>query len=238
MIPVLINHEVIEAARGMSVALLGTLVTTGIALWLFGWHWHRFWITISFSLTGALVAWSLCDTWTSTPRVVCAVIVGLTIASVAVELSRLLVFLAGIWAVYWLIQPLAGQFHDLWLLCPLGGLLAIGLFRYGWMLGTSIVGTLVAAHAALLLIETGTSATALPWVVANSQLCTIALGLWVVLGFVMQLWIDRQSTQTRLDSQEPAQPTHLSVLIPVEQQHKHLRWWHRLFAKKVPGVKP
>lgn len=225
---VVIQTEVLAAARGMSSALLGTLATVGLALWLFGWRWHRLWITAAAGLASATVAWHWSETWTSTPRVVSAVVLALAAAGIAVELVRVAVFLVGAFLTFWLIQAAAGQFHDVWLLCPLGGLLALLLFRYGWMLFTSVVGTLVTVHALLLLAENVGGMDAQVWATKYAQPLTIALGVWVLLGFILQVWMDRLATQK--PQEEPPSTTHVSVLIPVEQQSTS--FWKRLFAKR------
>lgn len=224
----LISGEVLQAARGMSPALLGTFVAGGLALWLWGWRGHRLWISCGAGLAAAGLAWQWSGTLTTTPPAVSAVVVGLAVAYIAVELVRLAVFLLGCLVAFVATQHLIPQWYDVWLLYPLGGLLAVALFRYGWMIVSSIVGTLVAAHAVLLLLQPLLTLDVCQWSQQHALILTVGLGLWIVLGVVVQVWLDYW--HRRASEAEPEQPHHVPVLLPVQQVREPL--WKRLWGKR------
>ncbi len=233
--PSMINGEVLQAARGMSEAMLGTWLTMGLALWLFGWRWHRFWITWAAAFAAAAITWHWGSHWTQTPPLISAVVVGLAVAWIAMELARLLVFGSGGIALWYLASQLFPDFHDVWLAFPLGGLISVLLFRIGWILVTSLLGTWIAVHAVLLLIETASTFDCVQWVDNNSILIHIGMGFWILLGIICQLLIDSKSSK-KLESKETNETAHVSVIIPVDNQHSD-SWLMRWFSKRQAVLK-
>jgi len=232
--PSMINGEVLQAARGMSEAMLGTWLTLGLALWLFGWRWHRFWIACVAVFAAAAITWHWGSHWTRTPPMISAVVVALATAVIAVELARLVVFGLGGVTLLYLANQLLPDFRDVWLAFPLGGLVAVLLFRIGWILVTSLLGTWIATYALLLLIESVSTFDSVQWARNNSLPINIGMIIWILVGIICQLLID--SKGNKLKSTETRETTLVSVLIPVENQHTD-SWWKRWFSKRQAVLK-
>ncbi|MEJ5274548.1 MAG: hypothetical protein WHU94_01435 [Thermogemmata sp.] len=232
--PSMVNGEVLQAARGMSAAMLGTWVTLGLALWLFGWRWHRFWITCVAAFVAAAITWHWGSHWTRTPPVISAIVIGLATAMIAVELARLVVLGFGGITLLYLANQLLSDFRDIWLAFPLGGLVAVLLFRIGWILATTLLGTWITIHALLLLIESVSPFDSVQWFDNNAMAIHIGIIIWIVIGIICQLLIDSKSNKSKLT--ETPETTHVSVLIPVENQHAD-SWWKRWFSKRQAVLK-
>jgi hypothetical protein len=230
----MINVEVLQAARGMSVAMLSTWLALGLAVWLFGWRWHRFWITSAAVIAAAAITWQCGNIWTQTPPVIAVIVVALAAAVVAVELARLVVFVLGGAILLYLTSQHLPEFHDTWLAFPLGGLVAVLLFRLGWIIITSLLGTLIATHAILLLVEPIATFDSVQWSRDNSLSIHIGMCIWIIVGITGQIWMNRRVD--RLESSESYEATHIPVLIPV-QNHPSSSLWNKWFSKNQPVVK-
>jgi len=229
--PSMINSEVLQVARGMSVAMLGTLLALGLAIWLFGWKWHRFWITCLALATAVAITWKYGNLWTQTPLAVVITVIALAAAVVAVELARLAIFVLGGVTLYHLTCQYLPEFHDTWLAFPLGGLIAMLLYRLGWLIVTSILGTLIMVHAGLLLLESVATFDSMQWSQDNTLIIHIGICVWTILGIVCQLWMN-----CRFDKHEdnPShENTHIPVLIPV-QNHQTNFSWRKWFSRQQP----
>lgn len=233
-IPSIINGEVLQAARGMSVAMLSTWLVVGLALWLFGWRWHRFWITCTAALAAAAITWYWGSNWTRTPPLIAAIVSAAAIAAIAVELARLIVFGLGGATLLYLTSQLLPDFRDIWLTFPLGGLAAVLLFRIGWTLVTSFLGTWITIHALMLIIESNSTFDAVQWTSDNFVPIHVGISIWIIIGIICQILIDPKSNKP--EAAEANETTHVSVLIPVENQHSD-SWWKRWFSKRQAVLK-
>jgi len=232
--PSMISTEVLQAARGMSVAMLGTVLALGLAIWLFGWRWHRFWITCLAVATAVATTWKYGNLWTQTPLAVAVTVIALAAGVVAVELVRLAIFVLGGVILYYLTCQYLPEFHDTWLAFPLGGLIAMLLYRLGWLIMTSILGTLIAVHAGLLLIESVVTFDSMQWSNDNILIIHIGICVWTIIGVVCQLWIDRKFDKH--DENQSDENTHIPVLIPL-QNHQSDSSWRRWFSRQQPMVR-
>ncbi|MBX9626103.1 MAG: hypothetical protein K2X82_20060 [Gemmataceae bacterium] len=177
----LIAPDVLAEARGLSGAALGSAVALGLGLWLFGWRWHRFWVVAGVTLAAGLIGLSA-----GRPGggqvVAVGVLVAVAAGVMALELARVLAFLAGgagAWlAAQWVLPPAA----ELWAAFLCGGLLGVLLFRLWLMLLTSFLGVLIAGHAAVLLLKPDPAA----WAGQNATLLNGGVVGATVLGVVFQ----------------------------------------------------
>ena len=98
----------------------------------------------------------------------------------------MIAFIAGGCGAWLAVQWVLPQAQELWAVFLCGGLFGLLLYRLWTMLLTSLIGTLLAGHAAILLFEQFLSFDAVAWVSSNvPALNGVVVGL-VVLGILLQ----------------------------------------------------
>lgn len=181
----LIAPEILTEARGLTGAMLGTVCVLGISLWLFGWRWHRFWVVSGITLAAGLIGLNA-----ARPAGVQVMAVGILLAvaagMMALELAKVVAFIAGGIGAWLAVQWVVPQAQELWAVFLSGGLLGLLLYRVWTMLLTSLLGTLLAGHAALLLLEPVLQFDAVSW--AASHIAALNGGVVgvVILGILLQ----------------------------------------------------
>src|SRR3954470_11401360 len=181
----LIAPDILSEARGLTVAMSGTICVLGFALWLFGWRWHRFWVVAGITLGAGLIG---LNAGRAGGMQVMAVGILLAVAAgmMALELAKVFAFVAGGIGAWLAVQWVLPQAQELWAVFLCGGLFGLLLYRVWTMLLTSLLGALLAAHAMLLLLEQLFSFDAVAWVSRNvAALNGVVVGL-VVLGILVQ----------------------------------------------------
>ena len=147
----LIAPDILAEARGASGALAGTACALGFALWLFGWRWHRFWVVAGVTLGAGLIG---LNAGRASGGQVMAVGVLLAVAAgmMALELAKVVAFVAGGVGAWLAVQWVLPQAQELWAVFLSGGLVGLLLYRLWTMLLTSLFGALLTNHAGLLLL--------------------------------------------------------------------------------------
>jgi hypothetical protein len=197
----LIAPDILAEARGLTDAMSGTLCLLGGALWLFGWRWHRFWIVASVTL-GAGLGGLHAGRATGGPQIlVVGVLLAMSAGMLALELARIFAFVAAGSAAWLAALWVFPQAHDLWAVFLLGGLVGLVLYRVWTMLLTSLVGVLLASHAALLLLEPLLKFDAVQWVNANQAAVNGGAIALALLGIPLQALVSRGH---RDNAEEPA----------------------------------
>jgi hypothetical protein len=223
----LIVPDVLAEARGLTTAMAGTLCALGIALWLFGWRWHRFWIVAGITLAAGLLGLSGGRAAGGTQVMAVGILVAVAAGMMALELAKVFAFVAGGCGAWLAVQWVFPQAQELWAVFLSGGLFGLILYKLWTMLLTSLAGVLVASHAALLLLEAPVGFDAVAWVTANqSALNGAAVGL-IVLGILLQAVAapDEETTSEADATQSPPSP-------PVQTQVATARrpWWRKLLG--------
>ncbi|QDU22191.1 hypothetical protein [Urbifossiella limnaea] len=181
----LIAPDILAEARGVSGALAGTAWVFGFALWLFGWRWHRFWVVAGVTLGAGLIGLNAGKTSGGQVMAV-GILLAVAAGMMALELAKVLAFVAGGIGAWLAVQWVLPQAQELWAVFLSGGLFGLLLYRLWTMLLTSLIGTLIAGHAALLLLEQVLKFDAVAWSSANLvALNGVVVGL-TVLGVVVQ----------------------------------------------------
>ncbi|MCS6865327.1 MAG: hypothetical protein RMJ56_00730 [Gemmataceae bacterium] len=182
----LIAPDILAEARGLTPAMTGTLGVIGLALWIFGWRWHRFWIVAGMTLTAGLVGLNVGRAHSGTQLMAIGLLLAVSVGMMAMELAKVLAFVAGGCGAWLAVQWVFPQAQELWAVFLCGGLFGILLYRLWAMLLTSLVGVLLAMHAALLLAESIFSIDAVRWATEQVVLLNgLTVGL-VVLGVLIQ----------------------------------------------------
>jgi hypothetical protein len=214
--------DVLAEARGLSTAMLGTLAALGVALWLFGWRWHRFWVVAGITLAAGLIGLNA-----ARPAGVQVIAVGILLAvaagMMALELAKVVAFIAGGIGAWLAVQWVLPQAQELWAVFLSGGLLGLMLYRVWTMVLTSLLGTMLGGHAAILLLEPALHFDAVAWAGANVvALNGAAVGL-VILGILLQVVAtpEENEVKSEADDSESDEPE-------IVQDEKSKPWWKKL----------
>src|SRR2546423_5049807 len=128
----LIATDILADMCGLSLVPLCTGLAIGLALWLFGWWSHRFWVVLTITLLAGVYGLYEAPAWRVQP-VLTAILLALAAGMLALALTRLLAFAAGGIAAVLALQALVPTL-DQPLICFLaGGLLGVALFRF-WIM--------------------------------------------------------------------------------------------------------
>src|SRR5262245_1675174 len=148
----LIAPDILTEARGLTGAMLGTVCVLGVALWLFGWRWHRFWVVAGVTLGAGLIGLNAGRTG-GTQVLAVGILLAIGAGMMALELAKVLAFVAGGIGAWLAVQWVLPQAQELWAVFLSGGLFGLLLYRLWTMLLTSLMGALLAGHAGMLLLE-------------------------------------------------------------------------------------
>jgi len=236
----LIAPDILTEARGLTGAMLGTITILGVALWLFGWRWHRFWVVSGITLGAGLIGLNAGRTG-GTQVLAVGILLAVGAGMMALELAKVIAFIAGGIGAWLAVQWVLPQAQELWAVFLSGGLFGLLLYRLWTMLLTSLMGTLLAGHAGLLLMAQMMDFDAVEWATTNMvALNGIAVGV-IVLGILVQAAAARE--QDKKDEKADAKAEekaaeHDDEIEVVEAKEvkkeptdeKHAKWWKKLFA--------
>jgi hypothetical protein len=220
----LIAPDILAEARGVSGALAGTAWVFGFALWLFGWRWHRFWVVAGVTLGAGLIGLNAGKTSGGQVMAV-GILLAVAAGMMALELAKVLAFVAGGIGAWLAVQWVLPQAQELWAVFLSGGLFGLLLYRLWTMLLTSLIGTLIGGHAALLLAEGWLKFDAVAWTGAHIVALNGVVVALVVLGVVVQA---KQATELA-PTAEKAEDKHEEAEHHEEPEAKPaVGWWGRL----------
>jgi hypothetical protein len=187
----LIAPDVLAEARGLTPAAAGSLCVLGVALWLFGWRWHRFWIVAGVTL-GAGLCGLHAGRFVGGPQLLTVgVLLAVAAGMLALELARVCAFAAAGCAAWLAALWVFPQAQELWAVFLVGGLFGLILYRVWTMLLTSLAGAWLAGHTGLLVLEPLLTLDAVSWVGAHQAAVNGGAIGCVVLGVVLQALLTR-----------------------------------------------
>lgn len=228
----LIAPDILAEARGLTGAMSGTICVLGCALWLFGWRWHRFWIVAGITLAAGLIGLNAGRTTGGTQVMAVGILLAVAAGLLALELARVLAFVAGGCGAWLAVQWVLPQAQELWAVFLCGGLFGLLLYRLWTMLLTSLLGTLFAGHAGILLIEQLFGFDAVGWVSRNVPALNGVVVGWVVLGILVQALSarDEQPVKAEKSEEEPdAAHGHAPPAAPPAPKPAK-PWWKKLLT--------
>jgi hypothetical protein len=181
----LIFPDILAEARGLSIGVGITGVVVGLLLWAFGWRWHRFWIVAGVTVAGGLYGLSAAPGGHGHVLAL-GILLALSAGLLALELARLFAFAAGGTAAWLAAGAVFANAQEVGVFFLIGGLTGILLYRLWTMAATSFLGTLVAGHAGLVLLDAHTEFDIPAWANRNPVALSIAVGLLSALGLALQ----------------------------------------------------
>jgi MFS family permease len=186
----LLAPDIIAEVRGLSVTACAIGLVLGMALWLFGWWGHRFWIVLSGTVLAGLLGLFSTQSPTVQPLVI-GLLLALTAGVLALALARVLAFAAGGIAGSMLVAALAPTVNEPLICFFSGGLIGVLLFRLWMMALTSLAGTVLMAYSGLLLADKLGKVDAPALMDKSPVLLNWACIGITLLGLVLQFLLDR-----------------------------------------------
>ncbi len=221
----LIAPDILAEARGLTSAMAGTVAVLGFALWLFGWRWHRFWVVAGITLAAGLIGLNAGRTSGGTQVMAVGILLAVAAGLLALELAKVLAFVAGGCGAWLAVQWVLPQAQELWAVFLSGGLFGLLLYRLWTMLLTSLMGVLLAGHAGILLVEQFWKVNANEWVVRNVAPLNGAVVAFVVLGILLQA---RSMRDEEPAAESEDQPEHEES--EYSPPAKPTPWWKKLLS--------
>jgi hypothetical protein len=225
----LIAPDILAEARGLTPAMSGTICVLGIALWLFGWRWHRFWIVAGITLAAGLLGMNAGRAQGGTQIMAVGILLAVAAGMLALELAKVFAFVAGGCGAWLMVQWVFPQAQELWAVFLSGGIFGLLLYRVWTMLLTSLAGVLLAGHSAVLMLEGPLQFDAVAWATANVVVLNgLTVGM-TVLGILLQAVAspDEEEKSEKAEEEpepEPAPPP------PPPAKPRRVPWWRRVFA--------
>ena len=226
----LIAPDILNEARGLTIAMAGTVCVLGVALWLFGWRWHRFWVVAGITLTAGLIGLNAGRTG-GTQVMAVGILLAVAAGLMALELAKVLAFVAGGCGAWLAVQWVLPQAQELWAVFLCGGLFGLLLYRLWTMLLTSLMGVLLASHAGLLLAEQLVGFDAVAWVSANVPALNGAAVGMTVLGILIQAMSAPEEPEAKAVGEEPAKAEEPKP-EPGPPAKKSVPWWKKLLPSR------
>jgi hypothetical protein len=245
----LIAPDVLTEARGLTGAMSGTICVLGFALWLFGWRWHRFWVVAGITLAAGLIGLNAGRGNNGGQVMAIGILLAVAAGMMALELAKVIAFLAGGMGAWLAVQWVLPQAQEMWAVFLCGGLFGVLLYRLWTMLLTSLLGTLLAGHAGLLLLEPVLQIDAPAWAAAHvAALNGVVVG-FVILGILVQATAapeeskdaaseEKQAGKTREKKDQHDHPEHRDDHAEAHKEAREEKpaspWWKKLLAVFKP----
>ncbi len=231
----LIAPDILTEARGLTTAMSGTLCVLGVALWLFGWRWHRFWVVAGITLAAGLIGLNAGRAAGGTQIMAVGILLAVAAGMLALELAKVFAFVAGGCGAWLAIQWVFPQAQELWAVFLSGGLFGVLLYRLWTMLLTSLIGIVMAGHAALLLLEPVASFDAVKWLNANQAAINGSVVGLTVLGILIQAIAAPDEDVAKKEKSEETQEKKKKKEESdsnSESNEKSLPWWRKLMPAR------
>src|SRR4051794_4559275 len=131
----MIAPEILKDVSGLAVGLCVTGLLLGLALWLFGWRRHRFWVVVAITCGGGVYGLTEAQLLHAQPAVA-GTLLALAAGVLALSLARVLAFGAGGVATLLAVQSLVPSWDQPLVSFVTGGLLGVLLFQIWVMILT------------------------------------------------------------------------------------------------------
>jgi hypothetical protein len=222
--------DLIAEGRELSLGVTGIGLCVGLALWVFGWLGHRFWIVLGTTLGAGLVG--LCSGRAFGLQPMAAgLLLAVAAGVLALALARLLAFAAGGVAAWAAVHAIIPSYEEPLVCFLAGGLLGVFLFR-AWMIAlTSFTGSVLMGYSGLCLADRlgqldATTLTEQRYVLLNGACAGMTLA-----GCVVQWLIECQRRKLRYKKEDEEELHRMAE----ELERRKSRWfgWRRRIYRRV-----
>jgi hypothetical protein len=183
--------EVLHEGRYLHPGILCAALVVGLVLWTLGCWGHRFW-TVLFTTVLAGIAGLKFGPQVGLIPLVGGLLVAVAAGALALSLVRLLMFLAVGLLASIIMHQVAPAWDEPLVTFLVGGIVGVMLDRFWVTVFTSMVGTLVMAHAGLCLLARIPKLDVVGWCESHGPVVNWAAGACVVLGILVQYLVQRR----------------------------------------------
>ncbi len=195
--------DLLADTRELSAAVSAAGLVLGLALWLFGWRGHRFWVVLTATLAGGIAGLSRSPAYGLQP-LVAGLLAAVAAGVLALALARVVAFAAGAAAALVVVGAAVPAWDQPLVTALVGGLLGVSLFRLWAMALTSAAGTLLIGYAALSLLDRLGTLDAVGWAGENSVLLNWLWASVSLLGLLAQFLLERRRVRKTRKAEEAA----------------------------------
>lgn len=181
-----LDAELISDLSAIPLPALGLVVLFGLGLWVCGWWWHRFWITVLTSFLSGVMGLHLGPKLGVAQPVVAGLLLALAGGALALSLARVAIFAVYGLATWQIVLHFAANYAVPLICFTAGGLISVLFFRFSVMLLTAAAGTVLLAYGGLALLEAMTKWRLLVDFAEYDLLVHIGLAGWVLIGVLIQ----------------------------------------------------
>lgn len=225
----LIHPDILAEARGLSVGAAGFAALVGVLLWSLGWRWHRFWIVFGVTLTAGLIGLNA-GLVAGGQVLAVGILLAVTAGLMALELAKVLAFVAGGVAAWFGAQMVIPAARELWAVFLCGGLLGLLLYRLWAMLLMSTGGVLLATHAILILGESLIQLDAVSFARTNQVALNGVTVTLALLGVLLQHRIARIDAEVAKE-EKAEKKKKTKDEDDDEDDEPSATWWKRFVGK-------
>ena len=195
----LIAPDILADGKGLSVAACGVGLGVGAFVWLLGGWSHRFWIVLLTTLAAGVSGLSFGEAFGVQP-LVSALLLAAAAGVLALALARLGAFFVG--GVAACVLGEHAGWNEPFVQFFVGGFLGLLLFRFWFMVLSSLGGTLVMGHSLLWLLEKLGKLDAEAFAETKPILLNWACGGMALLGLLLQAGVERRRRMRERDQEE------------------------------------
>lgn len=207
-----IATDILADLCGLSLGLIVALLPVGFLLCLLGWWSHRFWIVLASTVIAGVFGLLEATSWQAQPIVV-AVLLAIAAGVLALALVRVITFVAGGLAGVYLVLLAFPSFQQHVIGFLASGLVCLLLFRWFFMILTSVTGAALLGYGTLALLHYREWLDAVAWSEENSTLLTILCGGGALFGCAFQFFFDRWRARKRRERDEDGDEDMLSMIF-------------------------
>ena len=207
-----IAPDILADLCGLSLGLIVLVLPVGLLLWLLGWWSHRFWIVLTTTVLAGVFGLIEATAWKVQPILV-AVLLAIAAGVLALALIRVITFAAGGFVGSYLVQVLAPSLNQPIICFLLSGLLCLLLFRWFFMVLTSLLGSSLLVYGTLALLHYRETMDALAWSEQNTLTLNILCSSLTLVGLAFQFVFDRWRTRRRKERAEAGGDDLLSSVL-------------------------
>lgn len=200
----IIATDLLADLSGLSLGLILLVIPVGLVLWLLGWWSHRFWIVLTTTVLAGIFGLSEATAWKAQP-LVAAVLLAIAAGVLALALVRVIAFGAGGFAGVSLVLLLVPSLDQTAIVFLVSGLVSLLLFRWCFMILTSLLGSALLGYAGLALMHYYELLDAVAWSEQNTLVLNSICGTFTFFGFLFQFFLNRrQMRRGKADDDEKA----------------------------------
>ena len=197
----IIATDILADLCSLSLGLIVLLVPVGLLLWLLGWWSHRFWIVLTATVIAGVFGLIEAATWRAQPILV-GVLLAIAAGVLALALVRVITFAAGGFAGMYLVQLFLPTLQQPAICFLISGMVSLLLFRWFFMMFTSLLGSSLLVYATLALLHFREFLDAVAWADQNTLTLNLLCGCMTLFGFTFQFFFDRWRLRRRKERGE------------------------------------